>query len=325
MKYSASYMSEIARTTGFDPANLEKALHLKEILREFARHPFLQRRLVLKGGTAVNLFMLDLPRLSVDVDLNYVGQIERAEMLKERSLLQQAVTQVCRGLGYQLQAGTNEHALREYYLGFTNHADRNDHIQVEINFLMRTCALPPAQLEAARLADEPDCTFSVLAVEELMAGKLKAMIERSHPRDLYDLHRFQEASGNYDAELLRKLTVLFASTLDRDLRDYEPERYSHIDQADIERLLYPLLRAHDRPSAGKMMTAVKPLLVAALDHKKEKPYLDAMAGGRYRPELLFPEYPEVGVRVARHPALLWKARNVAEHLSRQTARKTPRQ
>jgi hypothetical protein len=47
------------------------------LLCEFHRHPFLNRRLVLKGGTAINLFYLDLARLSVDIDLNYVGQIER--------------------------------------------------------------------------------------------------------------------------------------------------------------------------------------------------------------------------------------------------------
>jgi predicted nucleotidyltransferase component of viral defense system len=317
MKYSASYMSEIARATGFDPANLEKALHLKEILREFARHPFLQRRLVLKDGTAVNLFMLDLPRLSVDIDLNYAGHVERDVMLKERPLVERAVEQVCRGLGYQVQRGANDYALLGYYLGFTSHADRKDNLAVEINFLMRVCALPAAELDAARVADQIPCRFLVLAVEELMAGKLKAMIERGHPRDLYDLYRFQQASGKYDAELLRKLTVLFASTLDRDLRDYRLERYSYIDQAEVERLLYPLLRANDRPSADKMMAAVKPLLVAALAHKKEKPYLDAMAAGRYEPQLLFAEYPQVAARIARHPALLWKAQNVAEYLSRR--------
>lgn len=317
MKYSASYMSEIARTTGFDAANLEKSLRLREVLREFARHPFLQGRLVLKGGTAVNLFLFGLPRLSVDVDLNHVGQVEREGMLKERPLVERAVEQVCRGLGYGVQPGVNEHALLEYYLGFVDHGGKRGHIQVEINFLMRVCALPPAELEAARVPDEIPCRFLVLAVEELIAGKLKAMIERSHPRDLYDLYRFQQARRQHDAALLRKLTVLFASTLDRDLREYEPGRYSRIEQAEIERLLYPLLRADDRPSADEMVTAVQPLLKAALDHEREKPYLDALAVGRYQPELLFAEYPEVAARVARHPALLWKAQNVAEYLSRR--------
>jgi hypothetical protein len=41
-----------------------------------------------------------------------------------------------------------------------------------------------------------------------------------------------------------------------------------------------------------------------------------MASGKYQPELLFPKQPEIVERIRRHPALLWKAANVAEHLSK---------
>jgi len=88
MKYNADYISDISRKTGFDAVSLEKALRLKEILQELARHPFLQDKLVLKGGTAINLFLFNLPRLSVDIDLNYVGQVERDRMLEERPLVE---------------------------------------------------------------------------------------------------------------------------------------------------------------------------------------------------------------------------------------------
>lgn len=85
MRLEATYINEIASTSGFDPANLEKAIRLKQSLFEFHRHPFLNTRLVLKGGTAINLFYLDLARLSVDIDLSYIGQIERGPMLDEKS------------------------------------------------------------------------------------------------------------------------------------------------------------------------------------------------------------------------------------------------
>jgi hypothetical protein len=47
-------------------------------------HPFLKQRIVLKGGTALNAFVLHLPRLSVDIDLNYIGSSDREVMLAER-------------------------------------------------------------------------------------------------------------------------------------------------------------------------------------------------------------------------------------------------
>jgi hypothetical protein len=143
------------------------------------------------------------------------------------------------------------------------------------------------------------------------------MIERRHPRDLYDLYRFSQAGVNYDSELLTKLTVLFASTLAHDLRSYTLDRFDRVEREDMERLLYPLLRSGDRPSTKDLTAALRPLLVSVLDQAKEKAYLDAMARGEYRPELLFPKRPDIVERIARHPALLWKATNVAEHLSRQ--------
>jgi hypothetical protein len=254
--------------------------------------------------------------LSVDIDLNYVAQVEREEMLAERPDVVRAVDQIATGLGYRIQNGVDDHALREWHLGYGNHTRAQDRIQVEVNFLMRTCALPPRALPAARLGDPHPCEFLVLATEELFAGKLKAMIDRRHPRDLYDLFRFAKSNLPYDSEILRKLAVLFGSTMDRDFRTYKIDRISEVDAKHVETLLYPLLKANDRPPAAEMLAAAKPLLENVLDHGREAAYLAAIAEGSYQPELLFPEQPEIAERIRRHPALIWKADNVARHLTK---------
>lgn len=238
-------------------------------------------------------------------------------MAVERPRVEQAAEQVCAGLGYQIQRGSNSYALTTLFLGFTNHAGRPDNIQVQMNFLMRVCALPTARLRATQFVEEEQCTFSLLAVEELFAGKLKALIERNHPWDSYDLFRFVKLGPKHDAEILRKLTVLFGSTLNRDLREYCLERFEAKDEREIERLLYPLLKADARPSWVEMFQSIRPLLQSVLDHSQEKAYLDAMAAGHYRPHLLFPSHSDILVRVRNHPALIWKARNVAEYLVRK--------
>src|SRR5271156_1031859 len=143
MKFDAAHLQAIANTTGFPPANLEKILRLRKLLTEFHRHSFLRDRIVLKGGTAINLFYLDLVRLSVDIDLNYIAQVERETMLAERPDVVRAVDQIATGLGYRIQNGVDDHALREWYFGYSSHTGAQDRIQVEINFLMRSCALPP--------------------------------------------------------------------------------------------------------------------------------------------------------------------------------------
>jgi predicted nucleotidyltransferase component of viral defense system len=316
MRLDPARFQAIPKATGFQADSLEKLLRLRELLTEFHKHPFLRDKLVLKGGTALNLFYLDLARLSVDIDLNYIAHIDREAMLRERPDIVKAVEQVAVGLGYQIQNGSDDHALREWYLGYTNHSGARDRIQVEINFLMRACALAPRVLPAASIADSQSCESLVLATEELFAGKVKAMIDRRHPRDLYDLFRLTKSSLVYDSELLRKLAVLFSSTMDRDFRTYAIDRVSEVDAKQIERLLYPLLRADDRPTAIEMLTATAPLLKSVLDHHREAAYLAAMAEGKYQPELLFPEHPAIAAKVRAHPALVWKAENVVRYLAK---------
>jgi predicted nucleotidyltransferase component of viral defense system len=301
VKFDAAQIAKLARDTRFPADNLEKVLRLRELLIELHKHPFLQGRLVLKGGTAINLFYLGLARLSVDIDLNYIGQIDREPALRERPDIVRAVEQIATGLGYKLQNGVDDHALREWYLNYVNHNRTGDRIQIEINFLMRACALAPRILPASPLGGVPSCEYLVLETEELFGGKIKAMIDRRHPRDLYDLYRFINAQVRHNADLLRKLAVLFASTMDRELRTYTMHRLTGISSEDLERLLYPLLRADDRPTAPEMLQVVSPLLATVLDHDREAPYLEAMAAGHYQPELLFPEHPEIVERIRQHP------------------------
>ena len=77
MIFSPSEVLPIAESTGFRAEMIEKVLHLLNLLDKLNRHPMLKGKWVLKGGTALNLFVFDLPRLSVDIDLNYVGVLER--------------------------------------------------------------------------------------------------------------------------------------------------------------------------------------------------------------------------------------------------------
>src|ERR1700687_3541862 len=132
MKFGAAQITKRARETGFPPDNLEKVLRLRELLTELHQRPFLSGKLVLKGGTALNLFYLDLARLSVDIDLNYIAHVDREQMLAERPDIVRAAEQIAAGLGYKLQHGGDDHALREWYLGYTNHSGAQDRIQVEI-------------------------------------------------------------------------------------------------------------------------------------------------------------------------------------------------
>lgn len=96
MRISPEKLSAEAEETGFRADVLEKAVQLLGVLDVLRNHPFLKNKLVLKGGTALNLFVFDVPRLSVDIDLNYVGAQSLDAMLKERPKIESAVQAVFR-------------------------------------------------------------------------------------------------------------------------------------------------------------------------------------------------------------------------------------
>ena len=58
-------------TDEFEPRTVDKVERLLDLLDEMERHPALKGKLALHSGTAINLFMLDVPRLSVDIDVSY--------------------------------------------------------------------------------------------------------------------------------------------------------------------------------------------------------------------------------------------------------------
>ena len=77
MQLSRERLERESALTGFRPDILEKVSYLLALLEGFNRHPVLKGKLALKGGTALNLFVFDVPRLSIDIDLNYIGAVER--------------------------------------------------------------------------------------------------------------------------------------------------------------------------------------------------------------------------------------------------------
>lgn len=96
--------------TGFRPEILEKVWQLMNVLEGINAHPYLQERLVLKGGTALNLFVFDLPRLSVDIDLNYVGMQSREGMISERPLVEKALGAVFQRENLMIRRIPEKHA-----------------------------------------------------------------------------------------------------------------------------------------------------------------------------------------------------------------------
>jgi hypothetical protein len=188
-------VNRAASATGFHAEPLEKAIRLLAMLDGLQSHPFLKPRIVLKGGTALNLFAADLPRLSVDIDLNYVGTADRETMLGDRPRVEQAVQAVCGRLGIQVKRSPTDHAGGKWRLSFTSVHGRTGALELDVNFMLRTPLWPLVTQDSRALGPFRATQIRVLDIHELAAGKTAALMARSVSRDIFDVRQMLSTPG----------------------------------------------------------------------------------------------------------------------------------
>ena len=152
----------------------------------------------MKGGTAINLFVQDMPRLSVDIDVVYhPWQTPRDEALQAINQELAAIATRVASLGLQTRlVGAGD-------LGGTKLIVENDvsQVKIEVNVVFRGSVLPIERRSlSARTSDLFGVEFElpVLAPDELYASKMVAALDRQHPRDLFDVWQLYEPGGSRD-------------------------------------------------------------------------------------------------------------------------------
>lgn len=320
MKVSKEKLLADASATGFRPEILEKVIQLLHLLEALYTHPFLTReRLALKGGTALNLFILDVPRLSVDIDLNYIGAADRDTMLAERPKVDQAIDAVCRREGFAVRrAARDEHAGGKWSLRYESSVGEGGNLELDINFLLRVPLWPIANQDSRQVGSYQARKIPVVDLHELAAGKLAALLSRRAVRDLYDAHRLLTLELP-DRDKLRLAFVVYGGVNRKDWRTVSAKDVA-FDASELEQQLLPLLRTAE---AGQLVSSDKwgEKLVAEgrqrLDavlpfSAREREFLDKlMDHGEIDPSLLTDD-GELRERIRQHPGLQWKALNVRQ-------------
>ena len=177
--YNKQALDIIAKEQGFIRDNLEKVMRLVEILNYFHDSPLLSKSLVLKGGTAINLTVFQLPRLSVDIDLDFTVDCNRESMLSIRQEVNNEILRYMESDGYHLAPGSKTpHTLDSWVFHYTNAAGNNDGIKIEINYSDR-CHILPAIETHVSIPFLSDVKVRSLSPVELFATKINALIGRS--------------------------------------------------------------------------------------------------------------------------------------------------
>ena len=164
----------------------------------------------LKGGTAINLFVRDMPRLSVDLDLVFRDHSLPREQALER------INEAIRQCAARLQRlGFQTHAPATAESGETKLLVRRGGIEVKIeaNFVMRGVVRPVRTVSLtpnARETLQADLEIPVVSLEDAYGGKLVAAMDRQHPRDLFDVMQLFAHEG-ITAGIRRTFVVYLAS------------------------------------------------------------------------------------------------------------------
>ncbi len=240
MKISPEKLAAEAEATGFRSDVLEKVAHMLGLLDALMIHSFLKEKLVLKGGTALNMFFFNVPRLSVDIDLNYVGAEDRDGMLAVRPKVEQALQAVFAREGFTVRRMPEEHAGGKWSLRYKNVPGRGGNLEVDLNFMFRVPLWPVTFRDSHPIGAWQSTGIPVLDLHELAAGKLAALFSRRQARDLFDSHRILRMDG-LDHNRLRIGFVVYGAMNRKDWRTACADDIE-FDSTELTRQLVPTLR-----------------------------------------------------------------------------------
>jgi predicted nucleotidyltransferase component of viral defense system len=309
--YDIVYLGKKAEELGFVRDTLEKVTRLADILEYLNTNPILKDSLALKGGTAINLTIFNLPRLSVDIDLDYLITNSREEMLESRDVINSTIDRYMVSQGYSKNPKTkNPHSLDSWVYDYIGASGNKDNIMIEINYSLRSHLLEAE--ERPIITEHFSSEYKVKSLDplEIYGSKINALLSRAAARDLYDA-RNMIRFGLFDEseeEMLRKCVVFYAAISARDKnsinKTFDTKGVDSITNQKIKRDLLPVIKRKDdfelEPAKKLVKEYISELMVLT---KEEKEFLDKFESGEYIPELLF-EDKEIQDRIKNHPMAL---------------------
>jgi len=307
------YFARIARESGFRAGPLETVFRLTQLLGQISER--FGDELLLRGGTALNLLHLELARLSVDIDLDFVGAADAEQAQLRRPELLAEIEALARAAGYEVAQERASYAMAHLRLPYVDADGRPALLKFDVNFLDRVPVLPPAQLEVRHPFgdDLPASTMQTFALPELAAAKTIALVRRALARDLFDVAMVAALPDLDDALLRSVLVVRGAGYPPPSPADYAPQVIERVRPVAWRSEVLALAQ---RPVPVSLETAKEragDFLRRATDLSDgHREFMLQLERGELRPDVL--PGGELVDRVAANPALLWRLRVGAEAL-----------
>lgn len=311
MIYDKIELTKIAKELKVVRDTYEKVLRLTDVLYYINTNEFLKNKLVLKGGTAINLLYTDLPRLSVDIDLDFTGDYTREEMLSHREEIDKILKKYMIVNNYKLnEKSKNYFTLSSYVFNYTNFGGNTDNIKIEINYSLRNHVLPIENITLKSINYDKEFMVSTVSKIEIYASKTVALLSRGAARDLFDVYHMITNSliSINEIDLYKKCFVFYWAIGN----DYPIKtiNFLTIDSLTIHKIftdLVPVLRGHEKFDLVSVKKIVKSFLSEVIVlNDLELEFINSFNNKEYNPELLFSN--KFLENIKNHPMALWKIR-----------------
>lgn len=177
-----------------------------------------EEEFALKGGTAINLFVRNMPRLSVDIDLTYLPVAPRAESL---AAIDAAMKRIARRARSSVAGAHVNETLLMPERAITKLVARAGGVQtkIEVTPVLRGCVYEPAVRPVSPAVEDAFgfAEVRVVSFADLYGGKIVAALDRQHPRDLFDVRDLLAREGIDDA--LRRAFIVYLLSHSRPMRE----------------------------------------------------------------------------------------------------------
>jgi len=311
-KYTAKEINKIANETNFNINMCEKVLRLFSIL-DFLNNNEFTNLLALKGGTAINLFMLNLPRLSVDIDLDFTLSTNRNDMLSYREKIDSLIRNFMENEGYNLSNKSKfVHTLDSYVYSYTTTSGGTDILKIEINYSNRVHILKTNIKKSTNMLGET-VSINCLADAELIGSKLNALIIRTTPRDVYDVYNLFHSNAITDINLIRKISIFYVCLGTDipinfvDILKNTLDKMEALSYHKIKKTLIPVLHKGIKFDVNETITYVSTIVknMFVLD-SNDIEFINNINNKLFKPDILFKNYKIEDISC--HPMGLWKVK-----------------
>ena len=309
-KYSKNEVINIAKDNKFITNTMEKVLRLIDIL-DFINKSKYSNYLILKGGTAINLCLFNLPRLSIDADFDFGINLSK----EETKNIREEITEIIKGFmsdeGYSLSSHSKfTHSLDSFVFSYNTLSNSKDILKIEINYSNRLHILESVKTKSLIDIVDP-IEINRLKDEELIGSKICALISRTTARDVFDTYMLFKDDKIKDIDLIRKITIFYLILgndlpFDFDIKFVECiNKIESLNYNKIRDNLIPVLHLENKININEN----KKYLINRLKfmfklNDNERNFIIEFNNGNFNKNLLFEEYNVSNL--IQHPMIKWK-------------------